>query len=1259
MGDVVSSHLDESKREMITVKTKDVMRNFSDVYEQQYAVALFNSVRYEIEGGAGPQSQMLHRKDPLAGRTIFSGCMFQYLEENRKWRNRFVFVPNNYAINLHESKTAQERGLHPKVTINCAGYKALTSMEEYMELINSSLPGIKSNVGSSPFIKCATQFPLILWHPYARHHYFCVLTEKEQQKWHAVLQDCVRHCNNGLPEDCTVQTPAFTDTVRLYRQAKGHYGTWDMMCGTPPQILTNLVLESLHPELRNLIGPRLKGKTQQRQRNWMFISDAVYRQVLAQTSSQYDALLEACETQKIELDSRLRTNMDQIIASKEHVSSKIRALVLPKAEALLRRSVQTYISSILEALMEPTSRGFAEVRDVFFREVVEISKNLINGGGKDKMGEHMERLSMLAFHPVKMQSCYEKVEELNLEGLQQRFDVSSPSVFVSRAQILMGEQMDNAVHTFEQLLQQSLTAQGDNDLCKTIQGCQDRVLKKYDYDSSTIRKKFFREALLQIIIPYMLQQLSPSCTPELPHFKELIFEDFSRFLLVENMFEEVVLQSVTKDIMMAVKEAAVQRRHNLYRDSIVMTNSDPNLHLLGESSPVDWATKFPSEDPEAVNSGGEDGCSGNRRKQVVSMIQMDGVPLPYESCLEVPGVELIPEEDVVATAEEEDAHLSEDNLDDIKDLLDRVVELDVALPDTTANGTITLEDGVQEEVSRVTSVVEDVSNPQDNRSPRSILQQLVENKNQEADKVVVPGVELIPKEGAVATAKEDDAHRHLSKDDLEKIKDLLDHLINLQVALPDADAKNQEGDKVAVPGVKLIQQEGAVATAKEEDAHRHLSKDDLEKIKDLLDHLVNLQVALPDAEAKNQEGDKVAVPRVKLIQQEGAMTTKKEEDAYRHLSKDDLEKIEDLLHHLIKFQAALPDADAKNQEADKVAVPGVELIPQEGAVATAKEDAHRHLSKDDLEKIKDILDRVIKLEVALPNADANGTITLEDGVQEEVSRVTSVVEDVSNPQDKRSPRSILQQLVKNKNQEADKVAVPGVELIPEKGAVSTAEEVDAHRHLSKDDLKKIKDLLHHLINLEVALPDANAKNQEADKVAVPEVELIQQEGAVATAKEKNAHRHLSKDDLKKFKDLLDRLENLEAALPGADAKNQEADKVAVPGVELILQKGAVTTAKEEDAHRHLSKDDLKKFKDLLDRLENLEATLPGADAKNQEADKVAVPGVKLIPQEAAVATAKEEDAHRHLSMDDLEKIKDLLHYLIRLDAARPDVDAKN
>ncbi|TRY57680.1 hypothetical protein DNTS_025906 [Danionella cerebrum] len=673
MGDVISTNLDDARRGMITARTSAMMADFGRFYEQQYAVALFNSVRFEIEGGGSFQTQLLHRKDPLKNKSIFSGALFQYLEESKKWRSRFLYVGDSYNISLHESKAACDRGLHSKGVINCAGYRALTSMEEYLQLLNNSLGDIKAKVGSSPVIKCPTQFPLILWHPYARHYYFCVLTEKEQKKWHAVFQDCVRHTNNGLSEECKVSTPAFTDALRLYRQSQGHYGSWDLMCGNQAQILANLVMETLHPELKNLIVPRLKGKLQQKQKDWMLITDAVYRQVLSQIRTQYEALVQVCEVERPHLDAALRTDMDQIITSKEHVSGKIRALLTPRIEQFVRSKIQPYIHSILEALMEPTSRGFSEVRDILFRELVEVSKNTMNDCSREKLGEYMEKISMLAFHPVKMQSCYEKMERLNLEGLQQRCDVSCPSVFIQRAQILMRQ--------------------------------------KYDYDSSTVRKKFFREALLQIIIPYMLKELSPSCSQELPKFNELIFEDFSRFLLVENIFEEVVLQSVTKDIMMAVKEAAVQRRHNLYRDSMVLTNSDPNLHLLGED-PIDWAVPFGGGKAE---KHGEP--TNRKRKQIVSMIHLDGMPLPYESCLEVPGVEGIPEENEGPEVESPVKLVelvrkdpgSPDSISEIRDLINPVLEVVPSAEKDTGkltNGVLPLEEG--DEVKLITVVTETV-----------------------------------------------------------------------------------------------------------------------------------------------------------------------------------------------------------------------------------------------------------------------------------------------------------------------------------------------------------------------------------------------------------------------------------------------------------------------------------------------------------------------------------------------------------------------
>lgn len=63
------------------------------------------------------------------------------------------------------------------------------------------------------------------------------------------------------------------------------------------------------------------------------------------------------------------------------------AFVLPKAEICVRNHVQPYISSILEALMTPTSQGFAEVREVFFKEVTDMNMNVVNEGGMEKLAE--------------------------------------------------------------------------------------------------------------------------------------------------------------------------------------------------------------------------------------------------------------------------------------------------------------------------------------------------------------------------------------------------------------------------------------------------------------------------------------------------------------------------------------------------------------------------------------------------------------------------------------------------------------------------------------------------------------------------------------------------------------------------------------------------------------------------------------------------------------------------------------------------------
>lgn len=46
----------------------------------------------------------------------------------------FFFAPR-------PKRQSHDKHHQPKATINCAGYKVLTSIDSYLELINSSLPG--------------------------------------------------------------------------------------------------------------------------------------------------------------------------------------------------------------------------------------------------------------------------------------------------------------------------------------------------------------------------------------------------------------------------------------------------------------------------------------------------------------------------------------------------------------------------------------------------------------------------------------------------------------------------------------------------------------------------------------------------------------------------------------------------------------------------------------------------------------------------------------------------------------------------------------------------------------------------------------------------------------------------------------------------------------------------------------------------------------------------------------------------------------
>lgn len=63
--------------------------------------------------------------------------------------------------------------------------------------------------------------------------YGCLSVGLGGGRWTNLLSPSYRA---GIPEDSKVEGPAFTDAIRMYRQSKELYGTWEMLCGNEVQV---------------------------------------------------------------------------------------------------------------------------------------------------------------------------------------------------------------------------------------------------------------------------------------------------------------------------------------------------------------------------------------------------------------------------------------------------------------------------------------------------------------------------------------------------------------------------------------------------------------------------------------------------------------------------------------------------------------------------------------------------------------------------------------------------------------------------------------------------------------------------------------------------------------------------------------------------------------------------------------------------------------------------------------------------------------
>uniref|UniRef100_A0A669DVA5 Niban apoptosis regulator 1a n=1 Tax=Oreochromis niloticus TaxID=8128 RepID=A0A669DVA5_ORENI len=560
MGGSASSLLDENKSKYIKGQAEAVLEEFSPYYRKQFSVAQFSQVEDDVEQHKQKITQLLkQRAAPEEGEVLYEESVF-YFDDTRKWRERYVVVRANYCLECHERLETFVKGVPPFHKLLPTGGKVLTAEEAYMAVVDKCFPDESAKEDFAPPMSgMPGQFPVYLRLPYRTDSYFCFKQQATQATFISILSDCIRHQNQDFLKKKTCEVQAFLKAIQLYRQDKGKYEAWDMLIGSDARVMANMVMEQLLPSLEKDMLPGLKAKKTEKKRVWFAMVEAVYILVQEHMFEGLSALKEECRVSVRQQEVLIHSDMDQILNSRRQLEEKIRAKVSEPAEKLCSESVQPYLGSVLEELMEPISAGFQEGR--------QLSENMMDQVYQDiKQGCNNEQLKRVGWNFICLFFSDIRIKPVTLQR-----------------KITFGWLIENAAFTFEQLLYKAIQDNPGNASSAT-EKVKHRVLKQYDYDSSTVRKRIFQEALVSITLPFIKKSLVATCKPELQGLEQTIYSDHSSFIHVDNVYENILLQILDKEVTKVVKEAANLKKYNLFTDKRDLA-SQSSLSSLPASTP--------------------------------------------------------------------------------------------------------------------------------------------------------------------------------------------------------------------------------------------------------------------------------------------------------------------------------------------------------------------------------------------------------------------------------------------------------------------------------------------------------------------------------------------------------------------------------------------------------------------------------------------------------------------------------------------------
>ncbi|XP_051898115.1 protein Niban 1-like isoform X1 [Pristis pectinata] len=602
MGLNFSAQLDNRMRDYLRGRADGLLNDMLPHCRRQYAAAFLTKVWNELEPQASQGTQLLQSKEPKdTDQVISSGYIMQYMENKKKWKERYFVMKASYNLDCFESKEAHQRGLKPDGSVHLSGYISLSSASDYREMLHQSWPifnGVADTYLEEQHMNFPTSHHLFLWHPYRPHLLLCFHTNDGCHTWSMLFADGIRHRNTVLFGRDSFEVRAFLEAVRVYREQKGRYGICDLYLGSETEILSNLVMEDLCPVLESQLIPHIRGAESKRKQTWLKLLGEMYAVVETQVSAEFRALLGENEEQRQRLERTIRPDFNQILAAKKQLMEKIQASLGERVRCFCREQVRPQLGPVQDAVAGSMGAVLGETRRLFSEEVSEVINKVKSGGDTSSLAQVCSQLQVLPHHSVQMHHCYKKTEELEryLSKVGPQFTFCGSRFLIQRAQNIVQQLMEDAVYTFQHMVASMQPSIGHPaETSQLLDNTRVLVLKKFGSDSNAAGRQFVQDALLELFLPFVLKTLEPVCKPELPAYEAYLSADDEGVIQIESTYKELVLHIVSEEINKAMKENSTRPKFSLYNESMAyLWDNGPQLSIA-ESTHSTSPTELPGQ----------------------------------------------------------------------------------------------------------------------------------------------------------------------------------------------------------------------------------------------------------------------------------------------------------------------------------------------------------------------------------------------------------------------------------------------------------------------------------------------------------------------------------------------------------------------------------------------------------------------------------------------------------------------------------------